>query len=430
MSVSNTSNPDYISSENFLRSKLIPIFDVWSSSFPKEEFAVFDPDLRCVYFRLPSFYHGSGNADFLGKKYSEFGPDFLPIEDDKFLHVLKGSSFEIESNFGDRMFQIRISLLTFPDTETNLIFLALNELANERGADISNITDKQMSFLKREQSLYREIISIFNWRQEIEGKGGNRIWMQQALPNLNTSLMQGSGIGALITSLGALFETAQKDDKNAIVPLAFMDLLEENFQVTKRLIKTMADAQIVFEENYLNTEELSLAEILNLVDEQVDYMHDMLQIKKQNVVMSVLKNLESQKVVICKEALKTIVREILINGMKYSPDGAEIIVLYLRTDNNFIMKFINPPNYKEIENLDCKNSEEIALFQPFFRLKKAVDERYTKEEFGIGLGLPVVRKLAEDMNARVYFTVTKSNIYEKEEREVCISLQFPMIVQR
>ncbi|WP_198289320.1 ATP-binding protein [Leptospira sp. WS58.C1] len=328
------------------------------------------------------------------------------------------------------MFQIRISLLTFPDTETNLIFLALNELANERGADISNITDKQMSFLKREQSLYREIISIFNWRQEIEGKGGNRIWMQQALPNLNTSLMQGSGIGALITSLGALFETAQKDDKNAIVPLAFMDLLEENFQVTKRLIKTMADAQIVFEENYLNTEELSLAEILNLVDEQVDYMHDMLQIKKQNVVMSVLKNLESQKVVICKEALKTIVREILINGMKYSPDGAEIIVLYLRTDNNFIMKFINPPNYKEIENLDCKNSEEIALFQPFFRLKKAVDERYTKEEFGIGLGLPVVRKLAEDMNARVYFTVTKSNIYEKEEREVCISLQFPMIVQR
>ncbi|GBF37152.1 GHKL domain protein [Leptospira johnsonii] len=429
MSVYSASNSDHVSSENFVGSKLIPIFDVWSSSFPREEFAVFDSDLRCVYFRLSSSDQGLKKEDFLGKKYSEFGPDFLPIEDDRFEQVLKGTSFEIESNFGYKMLRIRISLLKFPDNDLKLIFLAFNEFSNESNivGGISNLTEKQISFLKQEQSLYRDIISIFNWRQEIEGKGGNRIWMQQALPNLNTSLMQGSGIGALITSLGALFETAQKDDKNAIVPIAFMDLLEENFQVTKRLIKTMADAQIIFEENYLNTEELSLAEVLKIVNEQVDYMQDMLQIKKQNVVMSVLKNLESQKITISKEALKTIVREILINAMKYSPDGAEIIILYLRTENNFIMKFINPPNYKEIENLDCKNSEEIALFQPFFRLKKAVDERYSKEEFGIGLGLPIVRKLAEDMNARVYFTVTKSNIYEKEEREVCTSLQFPMI---
>ncbi|TGK43485.1 sensor histidine kinase [Leptospira andrefontaineae] len=429
MSVSNTSSADYISSDNFVGSKLIPIFDVWSSSFPREEFAVFDSDLRCVYFRLSSFGQGSDKGSFLGKKYSEFGSNFLPIDDDRFVHVLKGTSFEIDSNFENRMFRIRISLLKFPDNDSKLIFLACNELGDETNqtGEISNLTERQIAFLKQEQSLYREIISIFNWRQEIEGKGGNRIWMRQALPNLNTSLMQGSGIGALITSLGALFDTAQRDEKNAIVPLAFMDLLEENFQVTKRLIKTMADAQIVFEENSLNTEELSLAEVLKVVDEQVDYMQDMLQIKKQNVVMSILKNIESQKIIICKDALKTIVREIFINAMKYSPEGAEIIVLYLRTENNFIMKFINPPNYKEIENLDCKNSEEIALFQPFFRLKKAVDERYTKEEFGIGLGLPIVRKLAEDMNARVYFTVTKSNIYEKEEREVCISIQFQMV---
>ncbi|MGJ4789975.1 sensor histidine kinase [Leptospira koniambonensis] len=429
MAVSNASNSDYLFVDDPTLSKLIPLLDVWSFSFPESEFAIFDCDLKCIHFKLSSFCDISSTKDFLGKKYSEFGPEFLLIEDDKFIQVLNGASFEIESNFGDRILQIRISYMKLFDQDSGLIFLAFVDRTKEniKIRNVSNFTEKQISFLKQEQSLYREIISIFNWRQEIEGKGGNKIWMQQALPNLNTSLMQGSGIGALITSLGAVFETAQKDDNNAIVPLAFMDLLEENFHVTKRLIKTMADAQIVFEGNYLNTEETSLSEAIKIVDEQVDYLDDMLQIKKQHVVMSVLKKLESPKIVISKDALKTIVREILINAMKYSPDGAEIIILYLRTDNNFIMKFINPPNYKEIENLDCKNSEEIALFQPFFRLKKAVDERYSKEEFGIGLGLPIVRKLAEDMKARVYFTVTKSNIYEKEEREVCTSLQFPMI---
>lgn len=429
MSISNASNTDYLSSENSNKSKLISLLDVWSFSFPNEEFAVFDSDLKCVYFRLFSFNRNLEKDYFLGKRYSEFGPDFLPIEDDKFLRVLDGASLEIESNFANRALQIRISFLKCSQEDPELIFLAFNDLTrrNLNVKEISNITEKEISFLQQEQSLYREIISIFNWRQEIEGKGGNQVWMQQALPNLNTSLMQGAGIGALITSLGAVLETAQKEGDDAIVPIAFMDLLEENFKVTKRLIKTMADAQMVFEENHLNTEELSLSETMKIIDEQVDYMHDMLEIKKQHVVMSVLKNLDSQKVLVCKEALKTVVREILINAMKYSPDKAEIIILYLRADNNFIIKFINPPNYKEIEGLDCKNSEEMALFQPFYRMKKAVDERYHKEEFGIGLGLPIVRKLSEDMNAKVYFTVTKSNIYEKEEREVCTSLQFPMI---
>lgn len=425
MAVLNTSNLGYLSAED---PRLISLLNVLSFSFPEAEFAVFDPGQRCLHFQLPSFCANTEKDIFIGKKYSEFGQEFLPIEDEKFIRALNGTSFEIESNFADRVLLVRISSFKFISDDPGVIILAFTDRTKEilRTKEISNISEKQISFLKQEQSLYREIISIFNWRQEIEGKGGNRIWMQQALPNLNTSLMQGSGIGALITSLSALFETAQKDGKNAIVPLAFMELLEENFQVTKRLIKTMADAQVVFEANSINMEEVSLAEAMKIVDDQVEYLEDMLQIKKQHVVTSILKNLESQKIVICKEALRTTLREILINAMKYSPEGAEIIILYLRTENNFVMKFINPPNYKEIENLDCKNSEEIALFQPFYRLKKAVDERYSKEEFGIGLGLSIVRKLAEDMNARVYFTVTKSNIYEKEEREVCTTLQFPM----
>ncbi len=425
----NTFETENMSANGGLGIQLAPILDVWSSSLPDGKYVIFDSELRCLYVYGPSFVSDLERKTLLGKKYEEFSNSFLSIDNDTFLQALNGNTVKLEKQFGDNIFQIIISPIHFPEHEEKFVFFSAIEITQDRQKEniTSNLLDKQISFLKQEESLYREIISIFNWRQEIEGKGGNRIWMKQALPNLNTSLMQGSGIGALITTVGAVLEMAKRDGKNATVPLAFLDLLEENFLVTKRLIKTMAEAQVVFEENQISTEEVSIPEAIRLIESEVEYLADMLQIKKQKVITSTLKNADLQKIRIGKDAFKIVIREILINAMKYSPDAANILILFLRTDGNFIIKFINPPSYKEIENIDCKNSEEIALFQPFFRLKKAVDERYSKEEFGIGLGLPVVQKLVEDMQAKVYFTVTRSNIYENEEREVCASLQFSMI---
>lgn len=406
----------------------ISVLDGWSSLLPEGKYFIFDAELICVYAYEPCHISKSPKKELIGKKYGEFPNRFLPICEDKFLDALHGNPIQTEIEFDYHTFRIQISSISLPESKDKFVFLSELDITEEKRKekDMLGVLEKQLCFLKQEEGLYKEIISIFNWRQEIEGKGGNRIWMKQALPNLNISLMQGSGIGALITTVGAVLEIAEKEETNAKIPLPFLNLLEDNFVTTKRLIQTMADAQIVFEESNMDMGEVTLGEVIHLVEIEADYLKDMFEIKKQQFIGSVLTDTNKQKIKICKKSLQSIVREVLINAMKYSPNMTNIMAIFLRTERDFIIKFINPPNYKEIEDLDCRNSEEIALFQPFFRLQKAVDERYVKEEFGIGLGLPVVKKLCEDMNAKVYFTISKSNIYENESKEICISLRFPM----
>ncbi|WP_244241289.1 sensor histidine kinase [Leptospira perdikensis] len=297
----------------------------------------------------------------------------------------------------------------------------------EETETLVDLSQVEKAVVQYEENLHKEIIKIFNWRHEIEGKGSHKDWMEKALPNLNTSLMQGSGLGALVTTVGSLLRKAKKEGERYFVPSTIFELIEDNFRSTKKLVQTLAEAQVVFEGSAVITETTMLKDLHNMVQEEVNYLSDMSTIKNQRFHLSNLQNGQENQFNCNFKLLRTAIRELLINAMKYAPENSSIYILFMRAGDKFSLKILNAPMDPSIHQFDFKMSEEIILFQPFYRVNKYVDERYSKEEFGLGLGLPIVKKILEDMNAKIYFNVLDSNIYNNKSSEVSVTLEFDII---
>ncbi|TGN19979.1 ATP-binding protein [Leptospira idonii] len=400
------------------------------SAIPNANFAVFGEDFRIKLVCGQVFDNLRRDPEnYLGKTLEEISPDHEEKWGIHLRSAWEGNNFEADFTQEEETYEIKITKVKIPQLSIHVLLFFSSNITRFRklALKLYDLLEKQGKVIEYEENLHREVVQIFNWRQEIEGKGNHRKWMEQALPNLNTSLMQGSGLGALVTAVGAMLRKAKKEGEVSTIPTGHLELVEENFKSTKKLVKTLAEAQIVFEEANRSAETISLQRVMNILEEEEKYLADMLSIKSQTVMISKIKNGAQSFIRVHPKSLQVSFREILINAMKYSPENSSIIVLLIRSGDKFSIKVLNPPIDPNIKQFDFKKSEEIVLFQPFYRVSKFVDERYPKEEFGLGLGLSVVKKLMEDMEAKIYMNVIHSNLYANESMEVSVSLEFSLV---
>lgn len=361
----------------------------------------------------------------IGKSFQDFLPESFASLKESFSQVMEsGTTFAARYSFPKFQLIIQLAPCVFPTQSEKFVLFTALEMEEEPDKDLSEV---ERSVIQYEENLHKEIIKIFNWRHEIEGKGNHRDWMEKALPNLNTSLMQGSGLGALVTTVGSLLRKAKKEGNHHIIPSTIYELLEENFSSTKKLVQTLAEAQIVFEGSAAKTETTTLKDFRNMIQEEVAYLSDMTTIKNQKFHISNLQSGADSKFQSHFKLLRTAIRELLINAMKYGPESSSIYILFMKVGEKLSLKILNAPMDQSIQQIDFKKSEEIILFQPFYRVNKYVDERFSKEEFGLGLGLPIVKKILEDMNAKIYFNVLDSNIYNDQSSEVSVTLEFDIV---
>lgn len=398
-------------------------------SSPKASFFVFDESLCLKNFLGPYFLNEKIRFEpELGKNISEIESEFANRWEES-LKKVRDENLPEEAEILFNHQKIRSQIAPIPIDTKNYYILSLL-LLEECIVSSSDLAMEEQNIIHYEESLHREIIRIFDWREEIEGKTISREWMETALPNLNTSLMQGSGLGALVTTVGTMVRKAKREGDNVIIPTMIFDMLEENFNSTKKLVKTLAEAQLIFENKTNTYEQVNLQELHTLLLEEVSGLVEMLAIKSQQVQISNSKNVQSIYVNLNKSNFKRVVRELLINAMKYGTDHCVIYVLILIAGDHLVIKVLNPPFDSSIHTLDFTKSQETILFQPFYRHNKYVDERYSKEEFGLGLGLPIIKKMVEDMDGKVYFNLLKSNLYAKSKEEISVSLEFPMSSKR
>ncbi|TGL87403.1 sensor histidine kinase [Leptospira congkakensis] len=363
----------------------------------------------------------------IGKPIEELIPQtYVNLRETIAKVIETGIPFACSYSFSNFQLYIKVAPCTFPNEPQKFFLISALEITEETDP-LANLSQVEKAVVQYEENLHKEIIKIFNWRHEIEGKGSHKDWMEKALPNLNTSLMQGSGLGALVTTVGSLIRKAKKEGDHYEVPAAIFELIEDNFRSTKKLVQTLAEAQVVFEGSANATEPVQLKDLHSMIQEEVSYLSDMTIIKNQRFHISNLQNGQENKFNCHFKLLRTAIRELLINAMKYGPDNSSIYILFMRAGEKLSLKILNSPMDPSIHQFDFKKSEEIILFQPFYRVNRYVDERYSKEEFGLGLGLPIVKKILEDMNAKIYFNVLDSNIYKDKSSEVSVTLEFDIV---
>ncbi|MEM7183442.1 MAG: ATP-binding protein [Spirochaetota bacterium] len=103
-------------------------------------------------------------------------------------------------------------------------------------------------------------------------------------------------------------------------------------------------------------------------------------------------------------------REVLVNACKYSPENSTInIYSYVRESYISILFMNSILQYtRGVSGVPMEMEHEV--FEPFFRINNVYDERFLSEEFGLGLGLTIVRDGIHKLGGRIYLYEVNDNV--------------------
>ena len=187
--------------------------------------------------------------------------------------------------------------------------------------ELENVTDKVEVFLSEEAQTFRKALQIFNWKQDLIAKDSNMNWRHGALSLINTSLMQGNGIGSLITSLGTLFRKAKEGETSYEIPKNILEFIKESYITSRKLASSLSMAQKIFEDTFELGDNILVSDLRDTLQKLAIELNPMKTIKTQALLFSEGPGLSKFRISCNKEKILIIFREIFINAMKYSPQG-------------------------------------------------------------------------------------------------------------
>lgn len=165
--------------------------------------------------------------------------------------------------------------------------------------------------------------------------------------------------------------------------------LRKSYESTQEL-KDLVNEMIEVSKNEILQSDLALTKVnLSSLLEKLIKKHQFL-IDEKN--MNVVLNIEDNIYIKCDETrIEKAINNILINGIKYSPNNENLIVRLYKKNYRNSKKNNNYRAYLEIENtgvtIDKKHLDEI--FNPFFRIEKS----RSRKTGGSGLGLYLVNQI-------------------------------------
>jgi len=283
---------------------------------------------------------------------------------------------------------------------------------------------KVVEFSKDETELYRQAIQIFDWKQEIKSHMLEFV-ASNMIHQMNLGLFQGEGLGGLMSAISMFLYEKREADGSVRVSSELVDLLKDGFESMQGLIQSLQEAQTILQTTVLPLHAVSLGDIHGMTKDLVVTFKDELRKKSQRIIVSDLQ-FESGMVRIHRDSFQKVANELLVNAMKYAPAQSEIYVLVMVKDRHLEWKVLNAEPADQDPSRRITGNLEYLLFEPFFRLTTTVDEGYPSEQFPLGLGLTVVKKLIELCGGTIFVNRVESHINGGRSAEVCFTVRLPI----
>ena len=188
--------------------------------------------------------------------------------------------------------------------------------------------------------------------------------------------------------------------------------LKKSYESTQEL-KELVNEMIEVSKHEILETDLSLTKVnLSVLLEKLIKRHQFL-LEEKN--MKVILNIEDNIYVNCDAMrIEKAINNIIINGIKYSPENENLIVRLYKKNYKSNKKNNNYRAYLEIENtgttIDKKHLDEI--FNPFFRIEKS----RSRKTGGSGLGLYLVNQI---LKSHGYYYSLKN-----KENSVVFTIEF------
>lgn len=229
--------------------------------------------------------------------------------------------------------------------------------------------------------------------------------------NLKTTMMQGSGLGAMTTLIDTIDKIKKEENGNYLIQKEYWDLLAENQDHNTTMLKGL-DLAVEIIQSKFTLKKVSSDILLSLLPDITKEFHKELNDKQIKVNLPVVKQMVTLEMDI--EAIKIILFEIFTNGLKYSKQNSNFDIFVTFVDGYFCLSAKN--NVIEDDYAKQLLHAEKKLVEPFYRIHPPVESFYHKEKFSLGLGLTMVDFILQKHNGMFFIrnaidhtTETKAN---------------------
>lgn len=257
---------------------------------------------------------------------------------------------------------------------------------------------KHLSFVGETEQKMRNELEWLIWKEH--NKLADKVYLGKTLiANLKNSLLQGMGLGSLV-SLIELVELQKKEEGDkAIIPAKTLNRIFSSIGNIHSWLDNVENIRRGYESIY-KQEEIPEEEFQQILQTAIMDMEDFRQIKNHKIIQG--KFDIPKKVVFNKKVLSMVLREFLMNAFKYSPPDSKIHIAMFKARNSMSLVVMNDILKMEGGVTGIPEELENEVFEPFVRLNNVFDERYFGEEFSMGTGLSIVQIATYQVGGKVF----------------------------
>lgn len=285
---------------------------------------------------------------------------------------------------------------------------------------------KNQHIIEKEKTLRLEQqLEWYRWEERQKTRG--KTYSSQSLfSNLRTSFNQGAGLGMLVTLLSIISETAKQDDSGSwLVDDEIFQVLKKNLAMAQSVIERFAEVEWVIT-NTLPLEALDSTEVYSLIKDTLKSCVPFARLRNHVLMLNDYRIPPQAHVVqVNADFLQTVIKELVINALKFSEKGTNIVSMFDLKGGIAELSIINVPQRSNDEILGIPTEYENIIFEPFFRMGRDVHEEYGSHDFGLGLTL--VEKIVQKHNGKIFMhnITDHTDLKVGPQTKVICTLQLP-----
>lgn len=253
----------------------------------------------------------------------------------------------------------------------------------EKAFEVYELRKMQRDLEKEREVRIRKQLSWNLWKETLIFRNADR-FDQTLFSNLHTIVSQGKGFGMLVSMVRDLEMLGQRKEEGLLIPASLVELLRENAESSVQAIDRFQDINRALKSK-TNLTPLSVNDLYDDVQEMMDSMQTTAKINGHTLVLSAGGKEEDPRYVLLEQDLLfPAMRELLLNAMKFSRARSSILVLFKPLSETLEISVVSEP--VSVDGITGIPEEmETAIFEPFFRIAKTVDERFGSMDYGLGL---------------------------------------------
>lgn len=259
--------------------------------------------------------------------------------------------------------------------------------------EVFELRQMQRDLEKEREIRVRKQLSWNLWKETLIFRNGDR-FDQSLFNNLHTIVSQGRGFGMLVSMVRDIKMMAKPASEGGLlIADSLLDLLLENAHSADQAIQQFQKISRVLK-NQPDLQSYTLADLYAMVEDMIQQLQPMASIKGQALHLSSGGREEKARfLLIDKDIFLEGFKEILINAMKFSVKSSAILILFKAQAETVEISVVSEPLAAE-GVVGIPEEHETAVFEPFYRIGRTVDERYHTLDYGLGLTLvdKVMRK--------------------------------------